>query len=328
MPTPSDVHVNVPLTNLSVGYIQANMNFIASAVFPIVPVQKQADLYYKYPRDAFNRDEMKLRAPATESAGTDYNVETDSYYARVWALHHDIPDEVRANSDAQINPDRDATYMLTQKALINREVAWTARYFTGSVWSRDYDGSAAPTTGQYLHWSDPASDPIGIIRATATNIQEATGFRPNVLVLGQRVIDGMVDHPDFIDRIKYGASPGQPAIVNRQALAALFEVDRIVVASAVRNTAKEGATESNAFIAGKNALLVYAAPNPGVMTPSAGYTFSWVGRVGAGAAGQGFVVSKFRRQNEVKADRVEVEAAYDQKLVAADLGAFFEGIVA
>lgn len=331
--TPSEVHVSRPLTNLSIAYLQTQNSFVAGQVFPNVSVQKQADIYYKYPRDAFNRNGMRRRAPNTQSAGTDYAVTTDTYYCVVWALHHDISDDVRANVDDQINPDRDATNLLTMQGLINREAAFVAKYFAGGIWTGgDYDGvAAAPATGQFIQWDQATSTPIEDVRAYATNVQERTGgFRPNTLVLGRRVLDKLIDHPDLIDRIKYsgGVSPSQPAIVNMQALAALFEVNRVVVMNGVANSANEGATESNAFLGGKHALLVYAAPSPGVMMPSAGYTFVWTNRVGASAASQGFVISKFRRAPEYKADRVEVEAAYDQKLVAADLGVFLENAVA
>ena len=46
-PTLSQVHVDAILTNSSVAYIQAADNFIANKVFPIVPVDKQSDLYFK-----------------------------------------------------------------------------------------------------------------------------------------------------------------------------------------------------------------------------------------------------------------------------------------
>lgn len=83
---------------------------------------------------------------------------------------------------------------------------------------------------------------------------------------------------------------------------------------------------TTSFIAGKQALLVYAAPNASILQPSGGYTFSWTGYLpGQGAQGQ--VVSSFR-MNHLKSDRVEAEMSYDQKLVASDCGVFFASIIA
>ena len=65
-PTQSAVHVNRPLTMLSVAYAQAQSAFIADKVFPVVPVDKQSDLYYVYTKNDWFRDEAQVRPPATE----------------------------------------------------------------------------------------------------------------------------------------------------------------------------------------------------------------------------------------------------------------------
>jgi hypothetical protein len=80
----------------------------------------------------------------------------------------------------------------------------------------------------------------------------------------------------------------------------------------------------HSYIAGDNALLAYVTPSAGIMTPSAGYTFSWNGLLGASALGSR--ISRFRLEN-IKSDRVELEAAWDQKLVAAELGYFFSNTI-
>ena len=48
MLTPSQVHIDAPLTNLTLAYLQSQDTFIADKVFPTVDVQKQSDKYYKY----------------------------------------------------------------------------------------------------------------------------------------------------------------------------------------------------------------------------------------------------------------------------------------
>ena len=54
-PTQADVHINVPLTNVSVAYMQSSSSFIADKVFPKVPVNKQSDLYWKYSKSDWRR---------------------------------------------------------------------------------------------------------------------------------------------------------------------------------------------------------------------------------------------------------------------------------
>lgn len=326
-PTPSDVHVDVPLTQISIAYLQQEANFVARRVFPMVPVQHQSDKYWEFPRGAFFRDEMKIRAPGARAEKADYTLTTASYAADVWALSKYIDDQVRANADPGVDQDRAAANLLTQKALLNQEVQWASKYFAGSLWTGgDVNGVAAsPSTNEFLQWSDPDSDPIGDIRTGKRTVLSKTGFLPNKLVLGVEVYDALVEHPDIVARVDRGQTPGEPAQANAQTLARLFEVDEVLVMRGVQNTAAEGATDAFSFIGGKKALLAYATPSPGLMEPSAGYHFAWTGYLGAGGMGQR--MSRMR-DDLAHSDVLEIEMAYVPKLVAADLGYFFDTAVA
>jgi len=325
-PTASDVHVNTPLTNISIAFIQNATNFVADRVFPNIPVAKQSDRYYTYDRGYFNRDEMEVRAPGTESAGSGYEVDsTPTYYADVYAFHHDVPDQVRANADSVIRPDRDGTELVTHKALIKREALWASKYFGTGIWGTERAGVAAGPTGtQFLRWDDANSTPIEDMRAAVTAVLESTGFMMNTLVIDQYTFDALIDHPDIVDRVKYGQTAPGVAMVDVAELQQLFKIPRIFVMRSIRNTAKEGAANAHSFIGGKNALLCYSAPNPGLQVPTAGYTFSWNGLLGSGASGQR--ITRFRMEH-LKSDRIEVEMSFDQKLVSDELGYFFQDTV-
>jgi hypothetical protein len=338
-PTLGAVHVSRPLTNISIAYRQENNSFIADRVFPIVSVGKQADKYFTYDRSYWFRSGVQLRAPGTESAGSDYKISTDTYSCDVYALHKDIADQIRANEDTPLNSDRDATEWLTLQAMIKKEIDFASTYMAtnNTVWTFRADGVASSPTApasfdptnlasnDILHWSDASSTPIEDVRRGKTYVLEKTGYRPNTLTMSERVVDALLDHPDIVDRIKYGQTAGGPAMANNQILAQLFGVDEVLVSAAVQNTAAEGASESNSFVVGKHALLSYKPRTPSILVPSAGYTFGWTGYLGGNVGA--FQISKFR-MDHLKSDRVEGEMAYDQKLVAADLGYFFNGIVA
>lgn len=320
-PTPGDVHVNAPLTSISIAYIQNATNFIADTVFPNIPVQKQSDLYYTYTKGDWFRTDMQLRAPGTESAGSGYTLSTDSYSAKKYALHKDIDDDTRANTDTPLDADRDATRYVTNSAMLKKDQLWATKYFAASVWTGDQTGvGSAPSTNQFLQWDVSGSDPISDITNGVITIQERTGFKPNTLVVSPHVLHTLSNHTLILDRIKYT----ERGIVTTDLLAALFNVDRVVVANAINNTAEEGATAAMSFIFGKHAALYYANPNPGILVPSAGYTFSWAGLLGGGALGTR--MKKFRLE-QIESDRIEVEMAFDFKVVAADLGLFFSGAV-
>jgi hypothetical protein len=322
-PTASDVHVNAALTNISVAYMQESSHFIADKVFPVVPVSKQSDRYFVYDKGDFFRSEAQLRAPGSESAGSGFDIDnTPSYFANVYAVHKDIDDQIRANSDAAINPDRDATQYITQQLLLKRDKVWASQFFTTGVWTGSSTGTdLVPGNMNNGAWSAAGSTPIEDIDQQCDEVLRNTGYKPNCLVVGTDVHRVLKNHPDVLDRIRYT----QEGIVTEQLLASLLGVDKYLVARATENTANEGATDVMAFVADKtDCLLTYSAPNPGLMTPSGGYLMAWNGYLGAGPSGNR--IKRFRLE-QYASDRIEGELAFAAQLVSADLGAFFNGIV-
>lgn len=322
-PTSSQVHVDAILTNISVAYLQRAENFIADKVFPVVPVDKQSDKYFVYSKNDWLRDEARVRTDGTESVGSGYNITTDTYYADVYAIHKDIGDQTRANADAPINVDREAAEFVTHRLLTRREIQFVNDFMTTGKWSKDITGVAAsPTTNQTVQWSDYTnSDPIEDIEAGKASILSTTGLEANTLVLGYDVFRRLKNHPDLVDRIKYTSSQ----TITEDMLARMFDIERVLVSKSVKATNAEGATGAYSFTTGKTALLCHVAPNPGILTPSAGYTFSWTGV----SQGMGLTIgtSSFRLES-LRATRVEAELAFDNKVVASDLGYFWNTIVA
>jgi len=318
-PTASDVHVNRPLTNVSEAFLQDLTGFVARKVFPVVPVSKQSDRYFKYDKKQWFRTDAKVRAPSTESAGSGFTIDnTPTYFAKVVALHKDVDDQIRANSDAPINPDNDATEFVTRQLMLQQEQDWAAKYFTTGVWTGSTTGTDV-TPG--VLWDVPAtSNPIEDLRAQITAVGRNSGLEANTLVLGKEVWDVLQDHPDFLERIKFT----QTAIVAPDLLAAVLGLDRVLVAKAVQDTAAEGAAASHAFVHGKNALVTYSAPRPSLMKPSGGYTFAWTGLLGANSSGMR--IKRFRMV-ELSSDRIEGESAYDHKVVSPEAGAFLSAVI-
>lgn len=322
-PNRSQVHVDRPLTNISIAYMQSQNNFIASRVFPVIPVGKQSDQYFIYTKNDWFRDEAQLRPPDTESAGSGYNLNTESYDAKVWAFHKDVDDQTENNSDLPLNPERDAAQFVASRMLLRREIQWATDFFGASLGWKDYTGvSGSPSTDQFKQWSDyAASDPVSDIEDGKAYILGMTGFMPNTLVLAYEVYRHLKQHPDIIDRIKYTTSEN----VTEAYLARLFEVDNVYVAKSVKATNNEGETAAYSFVQGKGAWLGYVNPTPSLLQPSAGYTFAWTGvSDGMGATiGTSRIPVPLRRST-----RIESQMAWANKIVAADLGAFFATAVA
>jgi len=329
--TSSTVHTNAPLTNIAVAYMQDSDNYIADKIFPIVPVDFQSDLYYKWSKDDFFRDEAQLRADGQESAGSGLNLTSDSYAALVWALHKDIGDQMRRNADPAVDIEVAVTRMLMQKLLIRRDRQFASKYLTTGLWGTDITGvSANPVVGTSVYqWSDGAnSDPFSDVSDGQTAILQNTGQEANTLAISWAVYQALRKHPLVIDRVKYTMQADARSITP-ELLAAAFDVERVCVAKSTYNTAAEGAAGTYSFAVGKTALLCHSAPEPGLMIPSAGYIFGWAGLEGNNADGiSAWSEPVPNRGKPGSTVRCEAEMAFDMKLVGSDLGYFFTSIVA
>ena len=315
-PTRNSVHVDAVLTNISVAYIQDRSKYVATQVFPIITVDKASDVYFTYTKNDWFRDEAQRRADSTESAGSGYNLTTASYNADVWAFHKDIGNQTRANADNPINLDSEATEFVTQRLLLRQERKFVSDVFTTGVWGTDR------TLAGTDQWSDFVnSDPRDDVDTAVEAILGVTGFRPNTMVVGWQVWRRLKNHPDFREQIKYTSSDNMtPGMVAR-----MLEIDRFIVASSIYATNEEGGTAAYSFNFGKAAWIGYVNPSPGLLAPSAGYTFAWNGVSGTLGANVG--ISSIEMPLK-KATRVEGEIAFDNKIVATDLGYFINAAVA
>lgn len=330
LPTTGSVHVNRPLTNMSVLYAQSLTRFAADRVFPIITSDKESNLFFKFDKRYWARDTMKQRAIGAMAAEGGFGVTTDSYFCETYALRKPVPDRLRRNSDQPINQDRAAMRFLTQMERIRREKQFVTDFVKTGVWSTDKTGvAAAPGANQFLQWDNPASTPIENVRAFRTGVDLLTlgAARPNVFACGKQVWDVLADHPDIIDRLKYGGQlNGNLAQVTPAMIASLFELDEVIVCDAVEETSLEGQATSGAYMWGKKALLLYRNPAKGLTVEdvSGGYTLCWQDE---GANSQGWRIKQYREEG-VESDIFEIQSQFAQKGVALDGGAALVSIVA
>jgi hypothetical protein len=264
-PTPNQVYVDSVLTNFSIALMQNSAAFVAPKVFPVVSVKASSGLFATYPRGAFMRGIMKVRPLGDVPIQIDYDIVYDNYSAEEYAAEKLVDDRVRANSMDPMGPDRGAVKLLTSNAMVFRDRDWAAKYMKTGVWTHEYAGvTSGPSTGTFLRFDQAGSDPIGYIASLLDSMLFATGYLPNVLVLGRSVFTVLANHPQITDRIKYT----QRAVVTTDLLAELLGVEKVVVANSVQETAQEGQTSSIAPIVDVNSFwLGYATANPSLDEP-------------------------------------------------------------
>jgi hypothetical protein len=294
------------LTKVSIAY--KNGNFVASRVFPEVPVDAQSGKYLKAGKHHL-RPAQDLRAPGAVANEIEWQLSSDLYFCDGHAEKTVIPDEWRGNG---LDLDTTGTENLTQHQDLNADVNLFNIVTAGLV--------AVDVTAAGKAFDNDANDPIAYLQDARNTKAKTMGVAPNVLLLSKPVFTAIKRNANVASRIT-GAADLASANVTAVQLAGLLELDEVIVAETTQLTSNEGAADAGDFIWGKYGLLFYRPRTPAQGVLSLGYTLTW--RVGM----KGRAVRKYRIE-ERTADAIESQRYYDHKIVAEDAGVLLSNCIA
>lgn len=295
---PSQIHRDRALENVSLLYKPEGL--IADMVAPKVPVKRESDVYYVYSRDTMSIPETR-RAMRSESNQATWNMSNSSYILEEHALHDYVSDRERDNADSPISPDVDSTEILTQMLMLRREKDLASVVQNSNNWSQ----TLSCTSTQYWSSNTTTTNPITMLDSLSSVILQNSGKDPNRLILTDAQFKAAKEHVSIVDRIKHTS----PQSVTPEMLARLLNLDKVLVAKAINNTAKEGLDESMAFIWTDAAFLYYAPEKPALKQVSALYTI-W-----KDAYTEPFKVERWREAKR-SSDAIQVSGMYQHKAVA------------
>lgn len=303
-PTKSDVHIDRPLTNVSIAY--KNDLYIWDRVFPVIKVNKESDKYYIFTQGDWFRDEARVRAPGDPVALSGYTLSTSTYSCEEYAVGTKLPDRVVKNADQPpLNLRIEKAQWVTDRIYLKMERQLASEIFTTSVWGTDNTSAT--------DWDNASSTPTTDVQTAIDTVALATGKIPNTLVLGYETwAKGLKFNADIVDIIKYT----QKGVATPQLLAQIWDLDQVLIGRAIYNSAKEGQTASYSAVWGDNALVCYVAPKPGRMIASAGYTFM----------AQAPKIWRWRDAS-TKSDIIEGSVIADFVVTGSGLGYFFSNLI-
>jgi len=298
-----NVHIDVILTELSIGF--PNNGLVAEKLFPSVGVMKQSNKYYIFGKEAW-LPESDVRAPGTEANELPgYALSTDSYYANEHSLQIPVTDEERDNADVPLNPDQDATNLVTSKILLGREVVMKNLATATTNYATNYSRTLSGTQ----QWDDYVnSNPISDWRTGVRKIHSGLFLEPNVGVIPYVVMSVLEDHPDFIERIKYS----ERGILTPEIIGAILGMTDIVVPGTGIATGNPGQTLTTGYLWGDDVVMAYVPGSPGQKIPAYGYEFTW-----SYGGGLKQMVDRWR-EDKRKSDLVRCSRRYDVKMTALD----------
>lgn len=267
--TPAEARVVDPiLTEIARGY-RSPKAAAADALFPIVQVSQRAGKII-----AFGLEDFRLissaYAPGAAAKRVQVGYASGDYALTDFRLEAVTP-YILAEEAAAV-PGIDliaASVRKVQNAMaLERERAAAVLATTAG----NYGTNNKDTLSGTAQWSDPSSSPAAAIAAAREAIRSQTGEYPNTLVVSPKVRSALSVHPKLLDRI---STSSDRTPLNLAQLAALLEVDRVVVGEAIYH-------DGSAFVDvwGKDAVLAYTTPASlqEMGSPSYGYTYQLAGR--------------------------------------------------
>jgi hypothetical protein len=307
MPLISQVKYDPLLTSISVQFQPAPDGYLADMVLPPVPVARESASFWVYDKSRFDAPDSK-RAPRSDYNRIDWSPTTDTYLTQQYGLEGEIDDQERKNAAAPLDLDVDTTEIVTDMVLNNREKRITDLVLSTSNVTQN------TTLAGTSQWSDQSgSDPLGDMKAARIAIFDSTGYRPNRMAMGYKVLESLKIHPDIKEIIKYT----ERAIVTPALLAAVFEVDEVLVGSILRRTSKQGQTDALTDVWGKDVLVFYAETSPSLKRATFGYQL------------REEELRVFRyREDKRDVDVIRVMEKQDEKLIAASLAYLIKAAVA
>jgi len=319
MPTPSSIHQNAALTN----YVQGipAQGFIAPSLLPDLSVKKKSDVYYIFDagRDTLRAEDDK-REPGALAKEVDFKMTSDSYVALGHALAGVVTDEELENADAPVTPFLNKSKYLAEKLMLGQEIDLKTKLDAGIN-----SGSANVTLTGGDQWSDyDNSDPVSNVNAAISAIEDNLGVTPNVMAMDSKVWRKLKNHPAILERVMGMGRNDDPARIGRAAVASIFDLDEIIVASARKNTTLKNKTASLSRIWSTDVYIAYRTGSGGLRVPNLGYRFVWAPFTGAM---DGWKVKRWREEGR-GADKVQVEKYYVQKICLAGAGYRIAGAIA
>lgn len=313
-PTLSDVHVDVPLSNISTAY--KNEKYIGDMILPKVDVQKQSDKFYAWTKDFWFRNTVEERAPGDSYPEGSFGLTQDNYACNIYHASKPVNDEDRKNQDPAIDLERTASEWLAEQFMLNMEILIANTVFKTGVWGTDAVGGSAHTVWSNYTSSTPEVD----LDTGMRTVQSTTGIDPAFLAVGREVHDKLRRHPKLLDIFKYTSR----AILTKEMISDALGISKYLVGNSIEVKTLEGATAAYTRIWGKNAFLYHVPPTPGLMVPSAGYTFVWP------IDGPGGFKVEIRPWRDDARDRdlYRGKTSFDNKVIGKDLGYFYSAIVA
>lgn len=232
-------------------YMEEPGTFIGTLVAPELPVEQQKANY-----PARTRESILKSAETKRQAGGGYNrislvAEDKSYACEEYGLEGPVDHRKRSFYRSDFDLEMATLEELIFKMKLDREKRIKDAIFNTTTWT----GTALFANNSSAPWSTASTDVIGQVQDGKKKVWENTGMRANALVISYVTLLNLLKNAD----IKTKHFAGQPVLTEDMILrnvAAIFGLEKLIVAKSVEDSADEGQDSSVAEVWSKKYAMI------------------------------------------------------------------------
>lgn len=248
--------------------------YVSTRVLPVVETALQSDSPGKVPLESLLFQGDTARNSASGYNRGSYKFETFSYATHENGWEEPIDNRDRNRYRNLLDLEVIASARAMDVVLRNQEQRVANAVFNASTWT-----GASLTTTITHEWDDAVNCvPVTDVEAAVRKVYDGSGLWPNALVINRKVFRNLRNSAQIIDRINSegAGNASKPSDITEQMLAAVFDLDFIIVAGSSRNSAKEGQAATPAQIwSDEYAMVCKVATGNDMREPCIGRTFHW-----------------------------------------------------
>lgn len=256
------------LTGVSNAWFNADTDFIGNLILPEVIVAKKTFKVPNYTKETLRIPSSSVRTGEAKSKRVNlYRSSQDVGPLQEHSLADFVTRDDYRMTDSPYNPEGDSVENMNHKLMLIDEKDIATQLSDTAIVTNNITLSGGDQFSDYS-----SSNPFNVIKNAAIAMRADTLKIPNTFFTSWDAWIQMVDHPDFLDRIKWSQT-GVMTEADFLKLFAPYGISKIFIGKAQENTAKQGLTDSLSSIWSKHAWLAYITDRPGLKQVNGGYKF-------------------------------------------------------